>query len=108
MAKVVLGVAAPHSGMLGKPPETWVEDGLRDRKNPELWYRNRTWNYEQLEAERRSQGLERYTTLEERKQRFARARKAIDEIRRVCAEVKPDRRDRQGPAGDLRRDDADL
>ena len=59
MAKIVLGVAVPHSGMLGKPPETWLEDGLRDCRNRELWYRNRVWKYDDLEAERRSEGFEK-------------------------------------------------
>ena len=27
MARIVLGMAVPHSGMLGKAPETWLEDG---------------------------------------------------------------------------------
>ena len=59
MARIALAIAAPHSGMLGKPPETWLEDGLRDRRNPALWFRNEVWTYERLEAARRAEGLER-------------------------------------------------
>src|SRR5258708_3475652 len=90
MANIVLGIAAPHSGMLGKPAETWMKDGERDRKNPTLWYRNKTWSYQQLEAERRSEAFERFLALEERISRHAACRKAIDRLREVYAQAKPD------------------
>jgi hypothetical protein len=48
MARIVLGMAVPHSGMLGKAPETWLEDGERDRKNDALWFRNKCWTFPQL------------------------------------------------------------
>ena len=41
MARIVLGMAVPHSGMLGRTPEDLLEDGERDRKKDELWYRCR-------------------------------------------------------------------
>ena len=52
MAEIVFGMAVPHSGMLGQAPEDWLANGERDRNNPELWFRNRTWTYPELEAER--------------------------------------------------------
>jgi len=61
MAKIVLGMATPHSGMLGKAPETWLEDGERDRNNNALWFRNRVWTYKSLEKERLDQGLSSMT-----------------------------------------------
>ena len=90
MAELVLGMAAPHSGMLGKPADTWLEDGLRDRKNQDLWYRNRRWNYEQLEVERRGEHLERFLTLEERRARHARCRTAIETLRIAYQQTKID------------------
>jgi 3-O-methylgallate 3,4-dioxygenase len=90
MAEIVLAMAVPHSGMLGKPPETWLEDGERDRKNPELWYRNKTWTYPELEAERRGENFERFLALEERQARSARCTKAIAEMARVYKEKKVD------------------
>ena len=48
MAKIVFGMAVPHSGMLGQAPEDWLINGERDRNNPELWFRNRTWTYPEL------------------------------------------------------------
>ena len=52
MAKIVFGMAVPHSGMLGQAPEDWLSNGDRDRANPALWYRGRSWTYDELEAER--------------------------------------------------------
>lgn len=90
MARIVLGMAVPHSGMLGKPPETWHEDGLRDHTNKMLWYRNKHWQFEDLLAERRGEGLAALLTLEERQARHRRNQDAIAELRRVYAELKPD------------------
>ena len=90
MARIVLGMAVPHSGMLGKPPETWLEDGKRDRANPVLWYRNKTWTYPELEAERRGEGFEALLTLEERRARSARCTRAIEGLRDVYRQHKPD------------------
>ena len=90
MARIALAIAAPHSGMLGKPPETWLEDGLRDRRNPALWFRNEVWTYERLEAARRAEGLERFLTIEERRARHAACRRAIERLREAYAEAQPD------------------
>ena len=90
MARIVLGMAVPHSGMLGKPPETWLEDGKRDRANPVLWYRNKTWTYPELEAERRGEGFEALLTLEERRARSARCTQALDGLREIYRRHKPD------------------
>ena len=83
MAEIVFGMAVPHSGMLGKPGETWLEDGERDRAKPELWYRNRTWTYPELEAERRSENFAALLTLEERKARSERCTAAIATMRKA-------------------------
>jgi 3-O-methylgallate 3,4-dioxygenase len=83
MAEIVFGMAVPHSGMLGKPGETWLEDGERDRAKPELWYRNRTWTYPELEAERKSENFAALLTLEERKARSARCVAAIAGMRKA-------------------------
>ena len=90
MAKIVLGMAVPHSGMLGKPGETWLEDGQRDRDKPVLWYRNKTWTFPELAHERRNEGFEALLTVEERVARSARCTAALDEMRRVYAAHKPD------------------
>src|SRR5580700_7440335 len=90
MARVVLGMAVPHSGMLGKPPEDWLTDGLRDHKNQMLWFRNEHWAYEDLELARKHEGLAAFLTLEERRARAQRCARALDVLRRVYQENKPD------------------
>ncbi len=82
MAKIVFGMAVPHSGMLGQAPEDWLNNGERDRNNPKLWYRNRTWTYPELEAERGA-AYEKFLTLEERTARAARNKAALAEMRRA-------------------------
>ena len=79
MAKIVFGMAVPHSGMLGQAPEDWLINGERDRNNPELWFRNRTWTYPELEAHRGA-AFEKFLTIEERTARAKRCRAALDEM----------------------------
>ena len=83
MAEIVFGMAVPHSGMLGKPGETWLEDGERDRAKPQLWFRNRTWTYPELEAHRKSENFAALLTLEERQARSARCTAAIAAMRKA-------------------------
>lgn len=77
MAKIVFGMAVPHSGMLGQKPEEWLHNAERDFNNPELWFRNRTWTYPELEAHR-GKAFEQYLTIEERTARASRCRAALD------------------------------
>ncbi|ACT60283.1 DODA-type extradiol aromatic ring-opening family dioxygenase [Hirschia baltica] len=82
MAEIVFGMAQPHSGMLGQPPEDWLTNGERDRNNKKmLWYRNKRWDYEDLEAERGPENFEPFLTLEERTQRQARNHAAIQKMK---------------------------
>ena len=90
MAEIVFGMAVPHSGMLGKPGETWLEDGERDRKNPALWYRNRTWTYPELEHERRNENFAALLTVEERRARSERCTRALATMRRAYEAAAPD------------------
>ena len=89
MARIVFGMAVPHSGMLGQAPGDWLTNGERDRKNPALWYRGRTWTYPELEAERGGAfafGL----TLDERTARAARCRAALDQMAAAYAAANVD------------------
>lgn len=89
MAKIVFGMAVPHSGMLGQAPEDWLTNGERDRNNPALWFQNRTWTYAELEAHRGA-AFEKYLTLEERQARAARCRAALDEMAAAYRRAKVD------------------
>jgi 3-O-methylgallate 3,4-dioxygenase len=90
MAEIVLAIAVPHSGMLGKSPDTWLEDGERDRKNAALWFRNRSWTFPELAAYRAHEHFEPLLTLEERRARGQRCAQALQALRRVYEDNKPD------------------
>src|SRR5258706_3931912 len=89
MAEIVFGMAVPHSGMLGQAPEDWLNNAPRDMNNPELWYRNRTWTYPELEAERGT-AFEKYLTIEERTARSKKCRAALDEMAAAYARANID------------------
>ena len=89
MAKIVFGMAVPHSGMLGQAPEDWLKNGERDRNNPQLWFRGKAWTYPQLEAHRGA-AFERFLTLEERSARAKRCRDALDEMAAAYRRAKVD------------------
>jgi Catalytic LigB subunit of aromatic ring-opening dioxygenase len=80
MAKIVFGMAVPHSGMLGQRPEDWLKNAARDEGNPALWYQGRTWTYPELLAER-GPTFEQYLTLEERTARASRNAAALVKMR---------------------------
>ncbi len=89
MAQIVFGMAVPHSGMLGQKPEDWLTNGARDRANPALWYKGRTWTYPELEAERGA-AFAPFLTLDERTARAARCRAALDEMAAAYARANVD------------------
>ena len=90
MARIVLGMAVPHSGMLGRTPEDLLQDGARDRKKDQLWFRNKSWTFAELAAHRAHEGFEKCYTLEERTARLGRCAAALETLRRVYREHKPD------------------
>jgi Catalytic LigB subunit of aromatic ring-opening dioxygenase len=90
MARIVLGMAVPHSGMLGRTPEDLLKDGERDRQKDQLWFRNRTWTFAELATHRAHEGFEKYYTLEERTARLGRCNRALETLRHVYREHEPD------------------
>lgn len=90
MADIVFGMAIAHSGMLGKPGSTWLEDGERDKRNPQLIYHNQRWDYADLEAHRAHENFAQYLTLEEREARYKRCRAAIHTMRKAYEAANPD------------------
>jgi hypothetical protein len=89
MAEIVLGIGTSHGPMLSTPPEKWdlrIPDDLRNRHH----YQGRTWTFEELVSARKAERLEAQITPETWRARHAACRRAIDELARVFAEVKPD------------------
>lgn len=89
MAKIVFGMAVPHSGMLGQKPEDWLTNGERDRNNKELWFKGRTYTYPELEA-LRGKAFAPFLTIEERTERADRCRKALDAMAQAYKDAKVD------------------
>jgi hypothetical protein len=84
MAEIVFGMAVPHSATLGTPAEDWPKDGDRDRSGyREMWYRNRKWSFADLAKERKNEGFDALTTLEERQARYQRCRQALARMRKA-------------------------
>ncbi len=84
MAKIVFGMAVPHSGMLGQKPEDWLSNATRDINNPELWFQGKTWTYPELEAHR-GKAFEKFLTIEERTERSQKCRAALDKMAEAYA-----------------------
>jgi hypothetical protein len=53
MAKIVLGVGTTHGPLLATPPEAWDGRARVDRANPELAFRDGTYDFPQLHALRK-------------------------------------------------------
>lgn len=89
MADIVLGMGAAHGPLLSTPPEQWDLRAKADRENKSHWYRGKSYDYESLLKER-TPGFANEMTLEERKQRHARCRTAIDKLTAKFREVAPE------------------
>jgi len=51
MAEIVLGLGTSHSPQMNTPVEQWDLHAERDRSNPELWFRGRAYQFDELETE---------------------------------------------------------
>jgi 3-O-methylgallate 3,4-dioxygenase len=89
MAEIVLAIGSSHGPMLSTPPEGWNLRVPDDRRNRQ-WYRNRTWSFDELVAERRGEQLEQQVTLARWRERHAACRAAIRQLAAIFEEVRPD------------------
>jgi hypothetical protein len=90
MAKIVLGMAASHGPLLATPPEQWGGRVEADKRNPALVYRDGTFKFEELAKLRAKENLEGQIELPVKQQRYDACQRAMAEMARVFAEVKPD------------------
>ncbi|MBV9628066.1 MAG: hypothetical protein JO230_08225, partial [Xanthobacteraceae bacterium] len=90
MAKIVLGMGSSHGPMLSTPPEEWGQRVVADKRNKEHHYKGKTWTYEQLVEARKNEGLQKQIELPVWRERHTACRKALGELAKVFAEVKPD------------------
>src|SRR5262245_33749310 len=89
MARLVLGLATSHSPLLSTPPEHWDLRAKADRSNRQHHYRGRVYDFETLVWER-APGFANQTTLDIRRERYARCQQALDALSRKFKEAAPD------------------
>jgi hypothetical protein len=89
MAEIVLGIGSSHGPMLSTPPEGWDLRVPDDRRNIHH-FRNRTWSFEELVNERRTEQFEKQITPEVWKRRHAACRAAITRLADVFEAARPD------------------
>jgi hypothetical protein len=89
MAELVLGIATSHSPLLSTPPEHWDLRAGADRANRQHHFRGRVYDFETLLWER-APGFANQTTLDIRRERYARCQQALDELARKLKEAAPD------------------
>ena len=91
MAEIVFVMAVPHSGILGKDPDTWPEDRERDMSDKrEMWYKLRPWKFKELAEERKNGGFDKLSSPEERRKRYDRCQVALEKCREAWADAKID------------------
>jgi hypothetical protein len=91
MAKIVLGIGCTHTPQLHTPADKWDIRADRDRKDGvPLWYRGCRMNYAEVLEKRRHMDLEAQTTMDVREQRLRQSFAAIDVLREIFANARPD------------------
>lgn len=89
MAEIVLGIGAAHGPLLSTPPEQWDLRAKADRENKSHWFRGKTYDYDALLA-LRAPGFAQEVALEVRRERHARCRAALEQLRAKFREVAPE------------------
>ncbi|MFN3889689.1 MAG: hypothetical protein ACK4MV_04765 [Beijerinckiaceae bacterium] len=89
MADIILGFATSHGPLLATPPEEWDLRGAVDRRNPELAWRDRTYDFASL-SQARGSTFAPLNAVEVRAERFARCQRSLDELGRICDGASPD------------------
>lgn len=90
MAKIVLGIGSSHGPQLHLPPDQWWRRVESDKRNPELWFRGRTYAFDDLVRERSSEPLEQELAPERWQERFDRCQGRIAGLAETVARVAPD------------------
>jgi hypothetical protein len=89
MAEIILGFATSHGPLLATPPDEWDLRGAVDRRNPELAWRDKTYDFASLSQARGSEFVA-MNAGDVRAERFARCQSSLDELGRICDAADPD------------------
>jgi hypothetical protein len=90
MAKIVLGMGTSHAPQLRMPPNEWFRRATFDHRNPEMWYRGKTYNFPELVEERSAEHFERELGEEKAQARFDACQGALAELSSILGQVAPD------------------
>lgn len=90
MAEIVMGFGTSHGPLLATPPEEWDLRANVDRKNPELVFRDGTYDFPTLAKLRENDGFEKLNSTEERSGRWERCQKQLDALGERILAAKPD------------------
>ncbi len=91
MAEIVLGLGSSHAPQLRLTPDQWWRRVEADKRNPELWYRGKTYTFPEL-VEERGGGAEFRRELSDEKwqTRFNACQQAISRLASTLDEIAPD------------------
>jgi hypothetical protein len=90
MAKIVLGLGSSHAPQLRLTPDEWYKRANFDHRNPEMWFRGKTYNFPELVEERAGNHFERELGPEKAQARFDACQRAIGRLSDTLARAKPD------------------
>ncbi|MDA0240677.1 MAG: hypothetical protein O3A84_11725, partial [Proteobacteria bacterium] len=92
MAEIFFGLGASHGPLLSLPPESWEVRANFDRNNPEMAFRDGTFDFPALLEERKDDRafFESQIKLDVRTERFERCQKQLDALGDRIEEADPD------------------
>src|SRR5687768_1229651 len=92
MAKIILGMGTSHAPQLQLPPEEWHRRAMADHKNPELWYRGKSYTFPELVEERDGDRahFEKDLNTETYERKFNACQAAIKHLANTMEQVSPD------------------
>jgi OH-DDVA oxygenase len=90
MAEIVMGFGTSHGPLLATPPHEWDLRANVDRKNPELAFREGTYDFPALAKLRKDDGFEQLNSVEVRSERWDRCQKQLDVLGERIKAARPD------------------
>jgi hypothetical protein len=90
MAEIVLGLGSSHAPQLRLTPDQWWRRVEADKKNPELWYRGKTFTFPELVEERGPAQFQGELNDAKWQTRFDACQQAISHLASTLDEVAPD------------------
>ena len=90
MAKIVLGLGSSHAPQLRLTPDEWYKRANFDHRNPEMWYRGKTYTFPELVEERGAEHFERELDPAKAQARFDSCQRAIARLSDSLARAAPD------------------